>query len=139
MAMKRSGLLSLLLVICLAPFAIAAEPTTQPVGSIKGSITFPGEVPLSEMVVYLAPDDSQQISAPKETVKVSQKGAQFNPALVIVCVGQTVDFLNDEDRDIDARSSPAVHVHHHRNAVAWNNFTGHLNGDLGISGAHGNP
>jgi plastocyanin len=101
MAMKRGGFLSLLWLICLARFAVAAEPTTQPVGGIKGSITFPGEVPLSEMVVYLAPDDSQQISVPKETVKVSQKGAQFNPALVIVCVGQTVDFLNDEDRDIE--------------------------------------
>ncbi len=93
--------LSICWTLCFAAFTSAAEPTTQPSGTIKGSITFPGEVPLSEMVVYLAPDDNQQITAPKESVKVSQKGAQFSPPLVIVCVGQTVDFLNDEDRPIE--------------------------------------
>ena len=32
---------------------------------------------------------------------VSQKGAKFSPALLIICVGQTVDFPNDEDRPIE--------------------------------------
>lgn len=89
------------LVVLLGRSANAAEPATQPVGSIKGVIQSPGEVPLSEMVVYLEPDDNQQITAPNETVKVSQKGAVFSPALVIVCVGQSVNFVNDEDRDIE--------------------------------------
>jgi plastocyanin len=33
--------------------------------------------------------------------KVSQKGAKFRPALLVVCVKTTVDFLNDEDRPIE--------------------------------------
>src|SRR5450432_4236486 len=92
-------------ILCSTLFCIsvahAAAPTSQPSGSIKGVITYPGEVPLSEMVVYLVPDDNQQITVPKESVKVSQKGAVFNPALVVVCAGQTVDFVNDEDREIE--------------------------------------
>jgi plastocyanin len=82
----------------------AAEPATQPSAGcvVSGKVTSPGEVPLSEMVVYLeSPDAKRQIVVPKETVKVSQKGAKFAPAIVIVCVGQTVDFLNDEDRPIE--------------------------------------
>jgi plastocyanin len=81
----------------------AAGPATRPAGgAVSGKITSPGEVPLSEMVVYLeSPDEKRQIEVPKEAVKVSQKGAKFAPAVVIVCVGQTVDFLNDEDRPIE--------------------------------------
>ena len=81
----------------------AAGPATKPAGgAVSGKVSSPGEVPLSEMVVYLeSPDDKRQIEVPKETVKVSQKGAKFAPAVVIVCVGQTVDFLNDEDRPIE--------------------------------------
>lgn len=80
----------------------ATAPTTQPTGTISGKITSPGEVPLSEMVVYLeSPDPKRPIDVPKETFKVSQKGAKFDPGLVIICVGQTVDFLNDEDRLIE--------------------------------------
>jgi len=82
--------------------SIAAEPTTQPAGAVSGKVTSPGEVPLSEMVVYLeSPDAKREITVPQNHVKVSQKGAKFSPAVVIVCVGQTVDFLNDEDRAIE--------------------------------------
>jgi plastocyanin len=82
--------------------ATAAEPTTQPSGAVSGKVTSPGEVPLSEMVVYLeSPDAKREIVVPKNSVKVSQKGAKFSPPVVIVCAGQTVDFLNDEDRAIE--------------------------------------
>jgi plastocyanin len=56
------------------------------------------------MVVYLeAPDPSQAVVAPveKAAVKVLQKGAKFSPALAIVTVGQSVEFVNDEDRLIE--------------------------------------
>ena len=82
--------------------APAAEPTTKPSGTISGKVTSPGEVPLSEMVIYLeSPEPERKITAPTTSVRVSQKGAQFSPAVVITCVGQTVDFLNDEDRAIE--------------------------------------
>ena len=91
-----------LLLLLFVSNASAAEPTTQPAGTVSGKITSPGEVPLSEMVVYLeSPDAKREIVVPKNSVKVSQKGAKFAPAVVIVCVGQSVDFLNDEDRAIE--------------------------------------
>jgi plastocyanin len=101
---KRTGICSVCFGILLLAAAVgggAVPPSTQPAGTVTGAITYPGEVPLSEMVVYLVPDDGQQVAPPKETVKVSQKGAVFSPALVIVCAGQTVDFVNDEDRQIE--------------------------------------
>jgi len=88
--------------ILFASNSLAAEPTTQPAGAVAGKVTSPGEVPLSEMVVYLeSPDAKREIVVPKNSVKVSQKGAKFSPPVVIVCVGQSVDFLNDEDRAIE--------------------------------------
>jgi plastocyanin len=80
----------------------AGAPATQPTAAIAGAVTSPSEVPLSEMVVYLdSPDPARAIDVPKITAKVSQKGAKFSPALTLVCVGQTVDFLNDEDHLIE--------------------------------------
>lgn len=88
--------------VCLVLDARAAEPATQPAGVVAGKVASPGEVPLSEMVIYLeSPDEKRPIAVPAGSVKVSQKGAKFSPALVIVCVGQTVDFINDEDRAIE--------------------------------------
>jgi plastocyanin len=79
-----------------------AEAATQPTGTISGKVSSSGEVPLSEMVVYLESTEAERVIAvPKEVIKVSQKGAKFAPAIVICCVGQTVDFLNDEDRAIE--------------------------------------
>ena len=79
-----------------------APATTQPMASVTGTVTAEGEVPLAEMVVFLeSADPSWKAPKPPEDVKVSQKGAQFAPRLVIVTVGQGVDFLNDEDRLIE--------------------------------------
>ncbi|HEY2588668.1 MAG TPA: hypothetical protein VGI81_23200 [Tepidisphaeraceae bacterium] len=93
-----------LLLLCLVP-ACGAAPATQPAaaaGAVAGRVTSPGEIPLSEMVVYLeSPEPNRPIDVPAETVKVSQKGARFAPAIVIICVGQSIDFLNDEDRLIE--------------------------------------
>ena len=80
----------------------ADGPTTQPTSTVTGKVTSPSEVPLSEMVVYLeSPDAARVIAVPKVPAKVSQKGAKFSPALVIICAGQTVDFVNDEDHLIE--------------------------------------
>jgi plastocyanin len=77
-------------------------PTSQPAAIIQGTVTADGDVPLAEMVVYLESKDPQR-KIPQETltVKVSQKGAQFDPKLVVISVGQSVEFLNDEDRLIE--------------------------------------
>ncbi len=95
-------LVAAMLLACLVSLAAGAAPATQPVGSVKGTVTAEGDVPLSEMVVYLeSPDAARAMPAPPPAVKVSQKGAQFNPRMAIITVGQAVDFVNDEDRQIE--------------------------------------
>jgi len=94
-----------LLVICThaaATLARAEAPATQPGASVTGVVTSESEVPLSEMVVFLeSPDPARAVPAATQPVTVSQKGAQFEPRLVVVTVGQSVEFLNDEDRPIE--------------------------------------
>src|SRR5436190_16420441 len=90
------------LLIMLVNAARAEPPATQPTGTIRGTVTAESEVPLSEMVVFLeSPDPNRPAPAPPPAVKISQKGAQFAPKLLVVTVGQSVDFLNDEDRLIE--------------------------------------
>jgi len=86
----------------------AEAPSTQPANAaaqtawVSGKIVAEGDVPLSEMVVYLEPaDPSMTVPVVKGSVKISQRGAKFSPALTIVSVGQTVEFLNDEDRMLE--------------------------------------
>jgi len=82
--------------------AATAEPTTRP-SSVSGKIIADGEVPLSEMVVFLEPADASAPvpAASAQPVKISQKGAKFDPPLTIISVGQTVEFVNDEDRLVE--------------------------------------
>ena len=54
------------------------------------------------MVVYLeSTDPSVKFERPREVVKVSQKGAKFNPGLLVVPVGTQVDFSNDEPKEVE--------------------------------------
>jgi plastocyanin len=74
--------------------------------TVVGKVTSDSEVPLSEMVVYLEPAGGDATAPslgglPPPNVQVRQKGAKFDPALVIVSVGQTVEFHNDEDKPIE--------------------------------------
>jgi plastocyanin len=69
---------------------------------VQGTITAESEVPLDEMVVYLeSPDPGRAMPPPGKPLDVSQKGARFEPKLTVVSVGQTVNFLNNEDRQIE--------------------------------------
>jgi plastocyanin len=80
----------------------AEAPATQPVGQVMGRITAEANVPMTDMVVYLeSPDSARVLPVPKVVASISQKGATFSPALLIVCVGQTVAFLNDEPQQIE--------------------------------------
>lgn len=90
-----------------AEAAPPAKPpaTTRPATdapSVGGTVTAESEVPLDEMVVYLeSPDAGRSMPPPGKAVDVSQKGARFEPRLVVVTVGQTVNFPNNEDREIE--------------------------------------
>lgn len=89
--------------MCAALVLRADAPATQPAatGSVSGAITAStGQLP--EMIVYLEPTNPQvRFPAPSEPAVISQKGATFSPALLVIAVGQAVDFRNDEDRPIE--------------------------------------
>lgn len=78
----------------------AAAPPTAGTGRVVGRLNA-GSANLPEIVVYLESLDPQQrFSVPTLKAAISQKGASFSPALLIICVGQTVEFPNDEDRPV---------------------------------------
>ena len=94
--------------------AAASAPSTRPAGdrgtdaadgaTVTGKVTSESEVPLSQMVVFLQRDGDAPPSQPDDApppVVVRQKGAKFDPPLLIVTVGQTVEFLNDEEKSIE--------------------------------------
>ena len=95
----------LLLLLCIVlPGAARADapPATQPSSTISGIVTAQGDVPLAEMVVFLeSPDAGRTMPPAPAPIKVSQKDAQFSPRMVVVTVGQAVEFLNDEARQIE--------------------------------------
>src|SRR5438105_3665640 len=93
------------LAMCLAEAttqpAAPQSATTQPTTVIQGTIRAHGQPLPAEMVVYLEPKDSTlRFPVPTRHVQISQKGAQFSPALTVISVGQSVDFVNDEDRSV---------------------------------------
>jgi plastocyanin len=84
------------------PSKTSTRPADANAAAIRGTITAESEVPLDEMVLYLeSPDADRAMPPPGEAVDVSQKGARFEPKLVVVTVGQTVNFLNNEEREIE--------------------------------------
>lgn len=56
---------------------------------------------LKNLIVYLEPAESPQINLTPKVHKVMQKGRKYNPDLIVVSPGDKVQFLNDEDREID--------------------------------------
>jgi plastocyanin len=71
-------------------------------GSLAGRVTTERGKRLPEMVVYLELTGSaRQFDVPREPVAVSQRDAKFFPSLIVIAVGQSVDFRNDERRPIE--------------------------------------
>jgi len=89
-----------------SPNDAAAQPAAAEVKSDAGVVTGTVHAQIQpvppEMLVYLEPKDpARKFPAPEKRVRISQKGAQFSPAFSIVSLGQTVEFLNDEDRTVE--------------------------------------
>ena len=104
-------------VVMLSGAGVRGQTTRETSGAttrgsvVEGEIKLPKGALVSEIVVYLSPGEGQFVSPPAEVESISQKGAKFRPALLVVCVGQTVEFLNDEDRPIEHNvfsNSPAM-------------------------------
>ncbi|HEV8606388.1 MAG TPA: hypothetical protein VGQ99_13530 [Tepidisphaeraceae bacterium] len=88
-----------LLLLLFATATIHAQ-TTRP--AISGTVKVEPGKPIPGMIVYLEPaDPSVQFPSPTEPALISQQGAKFTPSLLIISVGQRVDFFNDENRPIE--------------------------------------
>jgi plastocyanin len=81
---------------------LAAAPASQPAGvTVSGKVSLPGEGTMPEMIVYLeSTSPGAQFDVPADA-EISQKGARFAPSPLVICVGQTVIFKNDEARPIE--------------------------------------
>ena len=69
--------------------------------TLRGIVEVEGHKALKNLIVYLAPETPKQVVASPLHHQVSQKGRTFNPGLVVIVPGDTVQWLNDEDREID--------------------------------------
>jgi len=68
---------------------------------LSGKIEVEGGKNLRDLIVYLEPANSSKLKLEPKLHKIMQKGRQFNPDLLVVSPGDKVQFLNDEDREID--------------------------------------
>ena len=68
---------------------------------LSGKIEVEGGKNLKNLIVYLEPADSSKLKLESKLHKIMQKVRQFNPDLLVVSPGDKVQFLNDEDREID--------------------------------------
>jgi plastocyanin len=68
---------------------------------LNGKIEVEGGKNLKNLIIYLEPANSSKLKLEPKLHKILQKGRQFNPDLLVVSPGDKVQFLNDEDREID--------------------------------------
>ncbi|MEE9258046.1 MAG: hypothetical protein V3U37_00770, partial [Nitrospinaceae bacterium] len=69
--------------------------------AVNGSIAVEGNKKLRNVIIYLQPDNPGSHHPKSRTHKVSQKGRAFNPSLLVIADGDLVQWLNDEDKEID--------------------------------------
>src|ERR1035438_91114 len=81
-------------VLALALAAGATLPLTA--GEIHGKVTCKGVRDSSNAVVYVAAIPGKTFPAPAEHAKIDQRNLVFNPHVLPVLVGTTVDFLNSD-------------------------------------------
>ena len=91
--LKRLTLLSVLLSFALLAIAEAHH--------ISGEVKVEGDKSLKNLIVYLEPAEPTKIRLKPVVHKIMQKGRKFSPDLIVVSPGDKLQFLNDEDREID--------------------------------------
>jgi plastocyanin len=67
--------------------------------SVSGHIEIEGQSSVKKIIVYLSPDQPRQQQS--QTYQVSQKDTRFRPPLTVITVGDKVQWVNDEAREID--------------------------------------
>ena len=99
--MNRNSTLYLVPFLAGAVLCVAVDQAECKTQDLMGSVEVEGNKPLRSLIVYLEPDDPGQVSRSPRKHRVSQKGRKFNPVLLVIGQGDKVQWLNDEDRDID--------------------------------------
>lgn len=98
------------LVISSASLAVAALATIRPAlagasadagFNLSGRVVVPEGMPFPQTVVFLEPSSQTVQSPPPPVTVVSQKNATFIPNFVVVPVGATVEFRNDESTPLE--------------------------------------
>ena len=67
---------------------------------LAGEVTVEGQKRLRDIVVYLE-RPRPLTGTPAEPVRVGQRGQRFAPSTIVVVQGSEVEFVNDEEREID--------------------------------------
>jgi plastocyanin len=81
--------------VMLAMAGFLQTATVASAGTIKGKIVIPKARTLTDVVVYVA-EASGKFTPPKKHVVMDQKDLAFEPHVLPVLVGTTVDFLNSD-------------------------------------------
>lgn len=68
---------------------------------LSGKVEVEGGKILKNLIVYLEPVNPSKLKLKPKLHKIMQKGRQFNPNLLVVSPGDKIQYLNDEDREID--------------------------------------
>src|SRR5438552_2254068 len=67
------------------PIKMSGEEIARGSGEVKGTFRAQGQTVPSDLVVYLEPKDAaMRFEVPTKHARVSQKGAQFSPALTVI-------------------------------------------------------
>jgi plastocyanin len=68
---------------------------------VSGEVRVEDEKQLRHLVVYLEPISAAPAAPTAPPTRIYQRGREFSPATVVVVRGEAVEFVNDEEREID--------------------------------------
>jgi plastocyanin len=76
--------------------AVTGEPAQDKTGSISGTCQHPS-VKKFPTLVYIDVIPGKEFKAPDKAALMDQKNKEFNPRVLPILVGTTVDFVNNDD------------------------------------------
>ena len=99
--MNRTGTLCLVPFLAGALWGVAVDRAACQSHDLLGSVKVEGNKRLRYLIVYLESQQAGRNVESPRSHRVSQKGRQFKPDLLVITRGDKVQWLNDEDREID--------------------------------------
>ena len=80
---------------------ISTEGLAEGKATLMGKVHVEGDKGLQNLIIYLEPLGESNRKKLSSIHRVTQKGRQFKPNLVVAILGDTIQYLNDEDKEID--------------------------------------